>query len=369
MTDEKQNRFEEAFERGQRGEVNSYDIWLQEQGFDPQQTSLDRLTDYFREHPQEAPNHQEQMEEIAEYLGFFSRREGDYHIPVVGVTGIGKTQFLFTARFLLNQMGSDISNYYFSAGDFAEEGEEEQVFFEVLDKLAGVDKAVIFVDDCEADKRAAHSLEKISARVEDSFIISSWTPERWNRDHDRVQEAVSSSKEVYLRPFAETDTIEALSTAVEVVSNDGISLPEEFYQRIHEVSLGIPGLFNQMLLEALKETFLKELELADMGAIGAAVEKLNLGSAQDRVWEISKKRLLILKHILLSYDPRGMRPTELVEELDRDKATISYHLQELSSARIVESEKVGRSVFYRVKDSLKPIIQLRIMKEGEHNYA
>jgi predicted transcriptional regulator len=65
-----------------------------------------------------------------------------------------------------------------------------------------------------------------------------------------------------------------------------------------------------------------------------------------------------------------MQPTKLVDKMHRDKSTISYHLQELSSTGMVEFDKEGRSTFYRVKEALEPYIQMRIAKEGEiHEYA
>ena len=95
------------------------------------------------------------------------------------------------------------------------------------------------------------------------------------------------------------------------------------------------------------------------------MEKLDLDNVRERVYDISDKKMLILKHILLARHPKGRRPSELVERLDRDKSTISYHLQNLVEDRILQKEKQGRSAFYQVNDSVKPVLQRRIEKEGE----
>jgi hypothetical protein len=45
---DKLNRFQAAFERGQKGNVGSFDIWLEEHGFIPERVERDTLTQYFQ---------------------------------------------------------------------------------------------------------------------------------------------------------------------------------------------------------------------------------------------------------------------------------------------------------------------------------
>lgn len=363
---EKQDRFEEAFKRGQEGEVSSFDAWLQDQDFKPERVDIDRLSEYYKKHPDDVPNHQDELEDIAEYIGFFSRRKGTYHVPVTGTHGIGKTQLLHTVAHMLNRVAEEIPQRFYTAGKFDDEGEElDQYFDEVVDDLRQLDQAVILVDDCSEYNRIKHALSRINKLVEDSFILTAWTPERWGIIQDQINESLSLTQEIRLTPFDERNTIQALETATDVMSGGEQSLPESIFKRIHEKSYGIPRLFNTILIKTLRETFHKELQLGDVEAVDIAVEKLNLRDAKERIYDISEKKLTILKHILLAYDPRGRRPTELVELLDRDKSTISYHLQELRSDKIVESEKSGRQVFYRVHDCLKPLLQIRISQEGK----
>jgi DNA-binding transcriptional ArsR family regulator len=365
---EKQSRFREAFERGQKGDISDYKAWLQDQNFHPKRLNDEYVQQYFHEHPEAAPNHDEELEEIAEFLGFFSKRNESYHIPVIGVTGIGKTQLLHTISSLLNQLNLDLPQKLYNAESFAEEGEDgEAQFYKVIDELRDVDSAVILLDDCQRDKRIEHSLEKINETVENTFIITSWTPERWNMDKGQITDKVDVAKEIELTPLSEDNTVTALRNTIDAYSEGGVELPNELYRRIHEFSRGIPALFHTLLRRSIKETFRQKADLGAVEAVDEAGEKLGLDDVEERVNGISDKKLVILKHILLSWHPQGRRPTELVELLERDKSTVSYHLQNLVQENILTKEKSGRSTFYRVKDPVKPILQLRIAREGEFN--
>jgi len=365
MGNNKQNRFQEAFERGQEGQISSYDAWLQNQGFEPDRVNHEYITEYLQKNPEEAPNHDDQLEEIAEFLGFFSQRSGNRHIPVIGPTGIGKTQLLHTVSHMIDQLGLDLPHRFFSTKEFVEEGENETRFYEILDEVEELETAVILLDDCEHDKRIDHSLGKLNDRIDDLFVITSWTPEHWRIEQDRANEALTVSKEAELTTLSEKNTAEALAAAVEVYSNGGVDLQRELYSQICESSLGIPKLFHDLLRETLRQSFIADFSSVRIEAVYSAVEKLDLDNVRERVYDISDKKMLILKHILLARHPKGRRPSELVERLDRDKSTISYHLQNLVENRILEKEKQGRSAFYRVNDSVKPVLQRRIEKEGE----
>lgn len=363
---EKEDRFREAFKRGRSGEVSSYNTWLQDHGFIPDRvTDRSYLSGYFQENPERAPNHDEELETVAEFLGFFSRRDSSYHIPIIGVDGIGKTQLLHTVAHLLQEMVPNLPQEQYSAARFAEEGENESRFYEAIDDLREYERAVVLLDDCGDDKRIDHSIQKIHEAVEATFLITAWTPESWRLHQEDVAETISVSEEIELTPFTEPVATEALSIAVEAYSEDRASLPAEFYEAIHEESLGIPGLEHELCRRSLKETFLNDYELGETEAVYEASEKFNLADAKDRVYEVSDKKLTILKHILLARHPKGCRPSDLVEQLNRDKSTISYHLQDLIDDRILEKERQGRSVFYRIDDALKPIVQKRVAQEGE----
>ncbi|WP_066415288.1 hypothetical protein [Halorubrum aethiopicum] len=324
------------------------------------------MEQYFREQPEYAPNHDAQLEEIAEFLGFFSRREGPHHIPIVGVTGLGKTQLLATIQHMLDRLDTGLPYREYSAARFKEDTEEGEPYWDdVLAELADMDKAVILLDDCDGDKRIEHSLETIRNRVDDVFVVTTWTPERWQMVKDEINATLTVSQEVELTPLDESDSVTALDATMEAFSTGPVEVSTELYQRIYEYSSGIPGLFHRILRETLKETFLNDLNLGDIAAVDAAAQTLHLDDAAERIYDLSEKQVLILKHILLARHSQGRRPSELVELLDRDKSTISYHLQNLFDDSLLDKEKAGRSTFYRVAAPVKPLIQRRIAQEGE----
>ncbi|MFB6245004.1 MAG: ArsR family transcriptional regulator [Candidatus Nanohaloarchaea archaeon] len=369
MDDEldKLNRFQEAFERGQEGQISNYEAWLQEQGIDSDRADTEYLAQYFQENPEQAVNHEEQLEEVAEYIGFFSRRSNVYHLPVIGVSGIGKTQFLHTVTDLLKQIEPGIEQRFYDAENFSELGAEEERIFEIRDELRGIDKVVVYVDDCEWEQAESlvESFRVIESVVDDALLVSSWTPEYWKHHSEDVETVLPVSTEVHLTPFSEKESVAALKQVFEVVSDDGLELPEAFLKQIHEYSSGIPGVFTRLALTSLREAFVKELELGSVESVEAAAEKLNLVDLEETVYDLSDTKLTILTHMLLWNHRRGIRPSQLVDLLDRDKSTVSYHLKDLKGEGLVESEKQGRSAYYRVKNPVKPFVQLRIDQNGE----
>jgi DNA-binding transcriptional ArsR family regulator len=366
---DKLNRFEAAFERGQKGEISNFEVWLQENGIEPDKANTDYLKQYFRDNPEKAVNHEEELEEVAEYIGFFSQRSNVYHLPVVGVSGIGKTQFIQTVSNLLGQIEPEIEQRTYRADDFVDLGEEEERIFEVRDELRGLDKVVVYVDDSEwaESESLIESLRVIEGVVEDAFLVTSWTPEYWKHHSENVETVLPSSTEIHLSPFSEKDTIEALNQIVKVLSDDGLDLPEAFLEEIYQYSTGIPRVFTDLLLASLRETFVKELELGSTESVSAAAEKLNLDGVEETVYDLSDTKVTILTHMLLWNHRDGIRPSQLVDLLDRDKSTVSYHLKDLQTEGLIESEKQGRSAYYRIKNQVKPFIQTRIAQNGEYN--
>jgi DNA-binding transcriptional ArsR family regulator len=361
----KQHRFEEAFARGQQGDISNYEAWLQDQHIRPECVTEAFVSQYFREQPEHAPNHNAQLEEIAEFLGFFSRREGPHHIPIVGVTGIGKTQFLATIQHMLGQLKTGLPFREYSAAQFKESTEGSEPYWDnVLAELGELEKAIILLDDCEADKRIEYSLGAVSSRVEDVFVISTWTPERWNMMKDEINDTFTVSQVMELTSLDESTTVAALDATIQAFSTAPVEVSTGLYQRIYKYSSGIPSLFHRLLRETLRETFLNDLELGNVDAVDIAARTFHLNGVRERISDLSEKQMLILKHVLLARHSLGRRPSELVELLDRDKSTISYHLQNLFDESLLEKERSGRSVFYRIADPVKPLVQRRITQEG-----
>lgn len=371
MDDEKDklNRFQEAFERGQEGQISSYEAWLQDHGVDPEKVSEEYIEHYFQENPEKAVNHEEELEEVAEYIGFFSRRNNLYHLPVIGVTGIGKTQFLQTVSNLLSQVEPGIEQRFYNADEFSELGESEERIFEIRDELRQLNKVVLYIDDCEWAQAESllESFQVIESVVDDAFLVTSWTPEYWKHHAEDVEAVIPASTEIHLSKFSERDAAEAVERIYDVLSDDGLDFPEAYFKKIARFSSGVPAAFTRLALESMREAFVKELELGSVDAVDAAAEKLNLVDLEETVYELSDTKLTILSHILLWNHRDGIRPSQLVDLLDRDKSTVSNHLSDLKSEGLVESEKQGRSAYYSIRKHVKPFIQTRIDQNGEYN--
>lgn len=364
----KLNRFRDAFERGQEGQISSFEAWLQDRGIGPEKADSGYLQQYFRDNPEEAVNHEEELEEVAEYIGFFSQRSSVYHLPVVGVSGVGKTQFIQTVSNLLEQIEPGIEQRSYQADSFLQLGENEEKVFEARDEIRGLDKVVVYIDDCEwADiDSLTESFEVIDSVVDDAFFVTSWTPEYWNHHSEDVEKVIPSSTEIHLSSFSKQDSIKALNHVVGVLSDDGFELPEALLEEVYRYSTGFPRVFTDLLLASFREAFVKELELGSTKSVEQAAEKLNLDGVEEKVYELSDTKVTILTVMLLWNHRDGVRPSQLVDRLDRDKSTVSYHLKNLKSEGLVESEKQGRSAYYRVKNQIKPFIQTRITQNGEY---
>ena len=58
-------------------------------------------------------------------------------------------------------------------------------------------------------------------------------------------------------------------------------------------------------------------------------------------------RLAVFR-LLMRFAPQGVRPTEIAGALGFKPNTLSHHLNDLAAARLIRSERQGRSVFYSV---------------------
>lgn len=367
--DEKLNRFQEAFERGQEGQVSDFDTWLKDQGIDQARVDTEFLAEYLQENTSATVNHEEQLEEVAEYIGFFSRRSNVYHLPVIGVTGIGRTQFLYTVSDLLGEVEPEIEQRFYHADEFSERGDEESKIFEIRDEIRELEKAVIYIDDCEWERGESlvESFRVIESIVDDAFLVTTWTPEFWKHHREEVEQVLPASTEVHLSSFTREESMKAVNRIYGVVADDGVEIPEAYLEKIHEFSDGVPGVFTELAVRSLREAYVKELDVGSVEAVEGAAETLDLVGVEDTVYDLSDTKLTILTHMLLWIHRDGIRPSQLVDLIDRDKSTVSYHLKDLKADGLVESEKRGREAYYRVKDPVKPFIQNRIDQSGEYH--
>ncbi len=362
--------FEKAFEKGLSGEVESFNVWLKSLGINPLKFSVETISKYLLENPEFTVNLEKEIEVIGQFIGFYSKEKSEiYHIPIVGVVGSGKSHLIQLTKSFLQERNISLKHQLIDASKFSEilEGEEEeQVLYRVLDELKREHLDVIFIDSCEKDKDIVNSLRQIANILKNGVVITSWTPEHWNLFKDEVEECLETSQEIHIEPLDEAATSHFISVILKYVSDGKFQLKTEVIEKIHSFSYGIPKLTIGLFIRTFSEAFLARSKNINETAVELAARTMGIENFFDRVSKLSELQILILKHILLERDERGLRPSKLVEILEKDKATVSYHLGILNRSKFIKLERIGRSYFYRIKDEVKPLIQLKIMQEGEY---
>ena len=360
------DRFRQAFERGEQGEVNDYREWLQERGFRPERvTDEDWVAEYFRDNPDLSANHDRQLESAAEYIGFFSRKGGCRHLPVVGVSGIGKTLFLHTVQHAVGELPVDIPVEFVDAGTLDEETEDNRFRLRSLeDRLYENDQTVVLVDNCRQDRDVVRSLESIGDAAGDVLVLSAWSPEWWHHHCNDVDAVLPVTDEIHLEEFSEDDMSAAVNAVFSALSGGQVVPDRDYVEEVVSWSHGVPRIAVAVVYRSLEEAF-RSGKAVDGDAVVAAAEKLGLEGIEEEVYSIPESRLTVLTRMLLDTDERGMQPSKLVDLLNRDKSTVSYHLRELRDAGIVESERSGRRAFYSIREPVKPVLQGRVVQQGE----
>lgn len=362
---DKLNRFQAAFERGQRGDVGSFDIWLDEHGYHADRVDAETVADFFQHHPDETANHQDALDTIGEYIGFATNRSEVHHLAVTGPTGIGKTQLIATILHLLPAINSEIDSQSLDASTFSERVDDQFTFSDHVSDVQNLHQPVLCIDDCHLDKRIEVSLTELHDVIDTGVIITTWTPEGYIFNRERVADAVPPSKELQLAPFSTAETMATIDAIHDVISDDAAVFDDEAQERIYALSHGIPGIVVTIMLYALRVAFMNELAPGSPASVETAGERLHLADGMDRIYDLSEQKIEILRWILLSRDKRGRSPGDLVDKLDRDKSTISYHLRTLSDGGFVTSQSEGRRSYYQVPDQLAPFIQLRLAQDSQ----
>lgn len=358
-------RLTEAFERGLEGAVKKFHLWLEGVGVDSSKFSLDAIEESLLADPEATVNRAQELETVAEYMGYFSKKKsGVLHIPILGVSGSGRTHILGVIFNFANRVG--MRALHVNAAQFSEVEAEVQRFEEILDDIREKKPDILIVDNCESDANIQYSLrELLRAKGEDVLIITSWCPVTWEYERDRVEEILETTEEIFLNPFNPEETFQLVLKILSFISNGKVNLSKEICNEIHRYSRGIPRIAIELLLRSFRESFRSGGSGIDAKAVKEAANSMGLLGLDELLGELSDMQLLILKHIILSRDPRGIRPTSLVELLNRDKATISYHLEQLLSRRVITRVRLGRFAFYGIVRTLLPFVQLRLYRESE----
>ncbi len=361
--------FEEAYEKGLRGEVSSLQVWLKEQRIEPRLLTTTDLTKSITENPSLLADREEALQKTAEFIGYFEKeREGIYHIPVIGVEQSGKTALLNALCSSLEKIQSKIKKRLVDACRFVEideQKEEPNWFFTFLDEIRKEKLDLLVVDSFDKDKDPASSIKEIVRAMGHGVIITAWTPESWNVQRDSLSDVIPVSKQVYLDPLSKDDITEIIDSFSAIISNAEFTVPEEVADAVFRLSFGVPGVALRLFVQGLEETFLQHKKTVDRESIESAADRLGIKGIQERLSQLSEFHTLLLKHMLLEHDERGTRPSTLTEKFGKDKATISYHLSTLSSMKLLTTERIGRSAFYKVKTEVVPFVQTKVAQEGE----
>ncbi|MGC9014341.1 MAG: hypothetical protein ACP5KW_08235 [Thermoproteota archaeon] len=361
-------RFEKAFEKGFKGEVESFKVWLQKHGVSLAKLKYETITDeLIARHL--FINRIKELEIIAEFLGFYVREKKEvFHIPVVGATGIGKTALLRATEFALSKLDTSLKFKYYDASTFSEQNEEEeetQLFYRYLEEAKSENYDVFLIDACEKDRNIDYSLREFFRAVKRFVLITSWEPQFWYILKDKIEEVLPTAKQLVLKPFSKEETKQLLEKVLLVVSEGKTELPEEVLMKISELSEGVPRVAILLFIRSFYEAFISEKDSVDIESVSKAASSLGILGLNEKLQNLTDIHETILRLILQSTDPRGIRPIELVEKLNKDKATISYHLNYLLSESLLDVRRLGRYAFYQIKDEPKPFIQLKIIQEGD----
>lgn len=64
---------------------------------------------------------------------------------------------------------------------------------------------------------------------------------------------------------------------------------------------------------------------------------------------LAQETRLELYRLLVKRGPDGFTPSEISERLSVPAPTLSFHLKELQSAKLIRSEREGRNIRYRIE--------------------
>jgi DNA-binding transcriptional ArsR family regulator len=234
-----------------------------------------------------------------------------------------------------------------------------------LDEVKSEKYDILFIDACEKDKGIDYSLECLVKALKKGVIITAWEPQSWNLYEVKVKEIIPSTKEIFLRPFDKDASTQLIRKVVVLLGGKEENLKENVIEKIFEISKGIPRTILTLFLRSYYEAFITERTSLEGECVEKAAKNLGLFGLDEKLGKLTDAQLDILNTVLQSNDPRGITPTELVVKLRKDKATISYHLGTLLSEGILAVQRLGKYAFYRVREEVKPFVQLKMMVEED----
>lgn len=368
MKDSKKlNLFKETLKKAKEGELYNYDRWLKNKGLNPRKLTLKHVGDFFRRNPDLIIGHEENIELIAEKVGeVIKEREKSIHIPIIGVDGSGKSLFLKIIDDFLRHDGSNLSR--FMNNDILNSLVERDIKDFTPDIISSTKPALTIIDECETFNDLSIILKKLSEGLAPSVYITSWTPEGWLYNKDVIMDTLPFSKIIKFEPIQDEKThFKFLENIFKALSLDDKEYPQ-FYDlkmlntTIFNYSSGIPNVCIDFLIKSLEETFRQDKEVIDLQVLLKVAETSRLELLREKLSALSPQHYIIFKRLLYNRVKEGTRPIDLLEDLDLDKSTISYHLNNLADKNFMEMKKIGKYAYYRVKEYVIPFIQIKLME-------
>lgn len=371
MKDSKKlNLFKETLKKAKEGDLYNYDRWLKNRGFNPRKLTVKYVGTFFQNNPDLIIGHEESIELIAEKVGeVIKEREISIHIPIIGVDGSGKTLFLKIIDNFMRDEGSNLCRFMdnYTLNRLI----ERDIKNSTSNITSGPKPALRIIDECETFKDLSIILKKLSEGFDPSVYLTSWTPESWLYNKDVIMETLPFSKIIKFEPFQDEKThLKFLENIFKAFSLDDKEYPQ-FYDlkmlnsTIFNYSSGIPNVTIDFLIKSLEEAFRqdKDKKVLDLQVLLKVAETSGLEDLRQKLSDLSPQHYIIFKRILFERFKEGTRPIDILEDLDLDKSTISYHLNNLAGKSFIEMKKIGKYAYYRVKDYIIPFIQLKLMED------
>ncbi|MHA1987318.1 MAG: hypothetical protein ACW98D_11805 [Promethearchaeota archaeon] len=382
---EKLLKFKQALKKGKEGIPDNFEAWLESYGIDFKNLSLNFIQNHFSKNPRYMIGNEENIEIVGEYIGLFLRnRRAFYHIPIIGITGSGKSLLISSLQNIILQSGEDVKFRIYDASRFYID-ENENILYDKHE--INIEKSdIIFIDSCERNKFILNSLTSLSGKMGNAVYITAWTPEKFNYWSQEINYAFPFSQKIVLTPMDNSnfqlesryppgllgDTSILVRNIRKVISLKNAKDEDNFrdifgddkYNTINDlfkISLGIPSVVIKLFFLSIRETFLKRREKLESKTITDAARKMGIILINKKLSKLSLPQLRLIEMIILFGTEEGINPTTLAKVLKLDISTVSYNLNQLKTEQILESTQAGRKVSYKIKENLIPFIQMKLL--------
>lgn len=369
--------FKSAFEAGKKGDSSSFDMWLSK--FDLSQIKLDSIFKPMR--PQEVErlfiNRSKELKKIAEIIGYHKKNKKLGFIHIIGSNGIGLTAFLQTIFEYLNKIDPK-GVLITSASFFSKRNEEEdtELFFdEFLENAKS--KEVCIIDDCyrDLDMMRNYNLRQIKKDLTYTkpLIIMGWNGMGWLTFKPVLyQEGFNEDDRNYLilEPFNNGDIEQILISRLHYLKNSKNIRPfsDNSIKKISKSCRGLPLLAFHLLYLSLQECFYNKKNKVDDVLIDELLKELKLLNLEEGLDELNTTSRLVLIEIL-RYPSRGITSEQLSSKLHKDRTSILYHISKLQENGIIETNRIGKYVYFFINKFKRPIIDLYFLRTGRDHYA